>query len=58
MANLFVTIDRTGRFALTQIFEKAYRNTAREVLEHLLEVVPDRIRTVLTNRAIGAPSAE
>ncbi|MBL3561252.1 hypothetical protein [Rhodovulum sulfidophilum] len=58
MANLFVTIDRTGRFALTQLFEKADRNTAREALEHLLEVVPYRIRTILTDRAIGAPSAE
>ncbi|MBL3585513.1 hypothetical protein JMM61_09015 [Rhodovulum sulfidophilum] len=40
MANLFVAIDRTGRFALPQLVEKADRKTAREVLEHLLEVFP------------------
>jgi len=53
---LFVAIDRTSKFAIAQLVEKADRRTAWEFLERLLEAVPYRIHTILTDRAIGAPS--
>lgn len=37
---LFVAIDRTSKFAVAQLVEKADRKTAWEFLEHLLEAVP------------------
>ena len=46
---LFVAIDRTSKFAVTQLVEKADRKTAWEFLEHLLEAVPYRIHTILTD---------
>ncbi|MEP1425814.1 MAG: IS481 family transposase [Tateyamaria sp.] len=46
---LFVGIDRTCKFAVTQIVEKADRKTAWEFLEHLLKTVPYRIHTILTD---------
>lgn len=49
---LFVAIDRTSKFAVAQLVEKANRKTAWEFLEHLLEVVPYRVHTILTERAI------
>lgn len=52
---LFAGIDRTRKFAVTQLVEKADRKTAREVLQHMLEAVPYQIHTVLTDRAIGTP---
>lgn len=45
---LFVAIDRTSEFAVIQLVEKANRKTAWEFLEHLLELVPYRIHTILT----------
>ena len=38
--SLFVGIDRTSKFAVTQLADMADRKTAWEVLEHLLETVP------------------
>ncbi len=38
----------TSKFAITQLVGKADRKTAWEFLEHLLKVVPYRIRTILT----------
>ncbi|SFA62575.1 Integrase core domain-containing protein [Paracoccus halophilus] len=49
---LFVAIDRTRKFAAIQLVEKADRRTAWEFLEHVLEAVPYRIHTILTERAI------
>lgn len=43
-----VAIDRTSKFAVTQLVDKADRRTAWEFLEHLLEAVPYRIHTILT----------
>ncbi len=37
---LFVAIDRTSKFAVTKLVEKADRRTPWEFLEHLLEAVP------------------
>ena len=42
---LFVGIDRTSKFAVTQLVDKANRKTAWEFLEHLLEAVPYHIHT-------------
>ena len=53
---LFVAIDRTSKFAVTQLVEKADRKTAWEFLEHLLETVPYRIHTILTDNASSLPS--
>ena len=49
---LFVAIDRTSKFAVAQLVEKANRKTAWEFLEHLLEVVPYKIHTILTDNGI------
>jgi transposase InsO family protein len=49
---LFVDIDRTSKFAVTQLVDKAYRRTAWEFLEHLLKAVPYRIHTILTDNGI------
>lgn len=49
---LFVAIDRTSKFAVAQLVEKANRKTAWEFLEHLLEAVPYRIHTTLTDNGI------
>lgn len=49
---LFVAIDRTSKFAVTQLVEKADRRTAWESLEHLLKAVPYRIHTILTDNRI------
>jgi transposase InsO family protein len=49
---LFVAIDRTSKFAVTQLVEKADRRTAWEFLECLLEAVPYRIQTILTDNGI------
>ena len=49
---LFVAIDRTSKFAVAQLVEKANRRTAWEFLEHLLEAVPYRIHTLLTDNGI------
>ncbi|KPN62425.1 Integrase core domain-containing protein [Aliiroseovarius crassostreae] len=46
---LFVAIDRTSKFAVAQLVEKANRKTAWEFLEHLLEAVPYKIHTILTD---------
>jgi len=52
---LFVGIDRTSKFAVAQLVEKADRKTAWKFLQHMLEAAPYKVHTVLTDRAIGAP---
>ena len=49
---LFVGIDRTSKFAVTQLVDKADRKTAWEFLQHMLEAVPYQVHTILTERAI------
>lgn len=49
---LFVAIDRTSKFAVTQLVDTADRRTAWEFLEHLLQAVPRRIHTILTDYGI------
>jgi len=50
--HLFVAIDRTSKFALARLVDKANRKTAWEFLEQLLEAVPYRIHTILTDNGI------
>lgn len=49
---LFVGIYRTSKLAVIQLVDKAIRRTAWEFLEHLLEAVPYRIHTILTDNGI------
>jgi len=49
---LFVGIDRTSKFAVTQLVDKADRKTAWEFLELLLKAVPYCIHTILTDNGI------
>ena len=49
---LFVGIDRTSKFAVIQLLEKADRRAAWEVLQHMLEAVPYHVHTVLTDNGI------
>ena len=49
---LFVGIDRTSKFAVTQLVDKADRRTAWEFLEHLLKAVPYRVHTILTDNPV------
>ncbi len=46
---LFVGIDRTSKFTVTQLVDKADRKTAWEFLQHLLEAVPYQVHTILTD---------
>ncbi|EIE52392.1 transposase, partial [Citreicella sp. 357] len=47
---LFVGMDRTSKFVVTQRVDKADRKTAWEVLELLLKAVPYRIHAILTDK--------
>jgi transposase-like protein len=49
---LFVAIDRTSKFAFAQLAEKANRVTAAAFLMALIEAVPYKIHTVLTDNGI------
>ena len=50
--HLFVAIDRTSKFAFAQLVEKANRFTASAFLVALIEAVPYKIHTVLTDNGI------
>lgn len=49
---LFVAIDRTSKFAFAQLVEKANRVTASAFLVALVQAVPYKIHTVLTDNGI------
>ena len=49
---LFVAIDRTSKFAFTELHAKATTRTAADFLRALIEVVPYKIHTVLTDNGI------
>ena len=49
---LFVAIDRTSKFAFTQLAERATRVTASAFLVALVAAVPYKIHTVLTDNGI------
>jgi len=46
---LFVAIDRTSKFAVAQLHEKATRRIAADFLRTLVAAVPYRVHTVLTD---------
>ena len=46
---LFVAIDRTSKLAFTELHEKATRRVAADFLLHLINAVPYKIHTVLTD---------
>ena len=49
---LFVAIDRTSKFAVVELVERADMRAAAAFLEALIEAVPYRIHTVLTDNGI------
>ena len=50
--SLLVAIDRTSKFAFAQLVDKANRKTACEFLETVLEAVPYKVHTILTDNGI------
>jgi transposase InsO family protein len=46
---MFVAIDRTSKFAFAELHERATRRVAGNFLRRLIEAVPYRIHTVLTD---------
>ncbi len=50
--HLYVGIDRTSKFAFVQLVKSANRVTASAFLEALIEAVPYKIHTVLTDNGI------
>jgi transposase InsO family protein len=50
--HLFVAIDRTSKFAFVQLHGQADRPTAVVFLEALLQIVPYRLHTILTDNGI------
>ena len=49
---LFVAIDRTSKFAFTELNEKATTKVAADFLRALIKAVPYKIHTVLTDNGI------
>ena len=49
---LFVAIDRTSKLAFAQLHEKATRQVAADFLHALVEAVPYRIHTLLTDNGV------
>jgi IS30 family transposase len=49
---IFVGIDRTSKFAVTQLVDKADRKTAWKFLQHMLEAVPYQVHIILTDNGI------
>jgi len=46
---LFVAVDRTSKFAFARLLERATRKDAADFLQTLVEIVPYKIHTVLTD---------
>jgi transposase InsO family protein len=46
---LFVAIDRTSKFAFTRLVARATRREAADFLQELIETIPYKIHTVLTD---------
>jgi len=46
---LLVAIDRTSKFAYTELHEKATRRVAADFLQNLINTVPYKVHTVLTD---------
>lgn len=50
--HLFVAIDRTSKFAFARLYDAANRKTASAFLEALVEAVPYKLHTVLTDNGV------
>ncbi len=50
--HLFVAVDRTSKFAFAQLHERATRRVAANFLQALVDAVPYRIHTVLTDNGV------
>ncbi|ESX61125.1 integrase, partial [Mesorhizobium sp. LSHC422A00] len=50
--HMFVAIDRTSKFAFVELHEKATTAVSADFLRHLLDAVPYKIHTVLTDNGI------
>jgi IS30 family transposase len=50
--NLFVAIDRTAKFAFVRLEKRARKMEAAQFLRDLLQALPYRIHTVLTDNGI------
>jgi transposase InsO family protein len=50
--HLFVAIDRTSKFVFVELHERATRRVAKEFLERLIEAVPYKVHTVLTDNGV------
>lgn len=50
--HMFVAIDRTSKFAFVELHEKATTAVSREFLLRLIEAVPNKIHTVLTDNVL------
>ncbi len=50
--HLFVAIDRTSKFAFVELHERAPTRIARDFLNRLIEAVPYKVHTVLTDNGI------
>ncbi|MBB4375298.1 hypothetical protein GGD63_008147 [Bradyrhizobium sp. cir1] len=46
---LLVAIDRTSKFAYTEVYEKATRRITADLLQNLIKAVPYKLHTVLTD---------
>ena len=57
---LFVAINRTSKFAFTELHEKATRSVAADFLRNLIKAVPYKVHTVLTDNGthVTDPSGE
>jgi hypothetical protein len=53
---LFVAIDRVSKFAFAELHEQASRRVAADFLRRLVERVPYRIHTVLTDNGLPQKS--
>jgi transposase len=50
--HMFVAIDRTSKFAFVELHERATTAVSADFLRHLLDAVPYKIHTVLTDNGI------
>ncbi len=55
---LFVAIDRTSKFAFTELHERMTRFVAAQFLHHLIAAVPYKIHTLLTDNGIQFANRE
>ena len=50
--HMFVAIDRASKFAFVELHDRATRRNASEFLRRLIEAVPDKVHTVLTDNGV------